>query len=460
MAQTFIVVSGIVAARALGVEGRGTLALLWLLPVTLALLGGLGIPQATTFFVARGPGSSSRTVRMSANLTLVIAGVLCVLYGVGLALAGSGGKFSAVEGLLSVSLLPFLLAQNLAIATLLGLKRYTAFNLGRLAPTLAYALSTLLLFIFGLATLGTILAACVGSWALGSMVTWILVRRGVKGADGAPGVDRSELVGFGLRGVIGTVSPVDDVRIDQLFVGFLLDPRALGLYVSAVAFTNLPRFVAQSIGSVNYPRIASAGDAVASWVVARRAAGIGVAAIAITVAGLIAAIPFLLPLLFGEEFQDAVDIAYVLLLRRLLPIHSAPAVELARGLGHPGYGSITELVNLAVFLLGCWFSSPPRPAPWVSPKPYCSRDSRAPWCYCRFCSRLRRNATVGGFSQVNENPQSEHYGDDYDYLKGSPHLRHRHLYEHLTGRSPMRLNRCEQPIRSLTFSKSEPVTDR
>jgi SAM-dependent methyltransferase len=32
---------------------------------------------------------------------------------------------------------------------------------------------------------------------------------------------------------------------------------------------------------------------------------------------------------------------------------------------------------------------------------------------------------------VSGNPQSGHYGADYDYLEESPHLRHRHLYEFL-----------------------------
>ena len=62
--------------------------------------------------------------------------------------------------------------------------------------------------------------------------------------------------------------------------------------------------------------------------------------------------PFLLPLLFGDDFSEAVSIGRILLLAALfLSIHRL-LTELARGLGHPGYGSITELVNLGVFLLG------------------------------------------------------------------------------------------------------------
>ena len=35
-------------------------------------------------------------------------------------------------------------------------------------------------------------------------------------------------------------------------------------------------------------------------------------------------------------------------------------------------------------------------------------------------------------NSLNSNHQRDHYDADYDYLRGSPHLRHRHLYEHLT----------------------------
>ena len=47
--QGLLVISGIIVARALGVDGRGSLAFLWLVPLAIVLLGGIGIPQATTY---------------------------------------------------------------------------------------------------------------------------------------------------------------------------------------------------------------------------------------------------------------------------------------------------------------------------------------------------------------------------------------------------------------------------
>jgi O-antigen/teichoic acid export membrane protein len=319
--------------------------------VTLALIGGLGIPQATTYFVAKDSAHAAGVIRISAGTLATLAVILVCGYAFGLALFADGQNFSALDGLLSVALVPLFLAQNLATASLLGLERYRSFNVGRVAPLLLYAIATLVLFAVGLATLTSILGACLWSWVLGALGSWFLVQRELSDGEPPPGVTRSGILGFGVRGVIGTVSPVDDVRIDQLFVGFLLDARALGLYVAAVAFCNLPRFVAQSIGSVNYPRVAGAADLDLAWASAIRAAKIGLMTVAITVAVLILAIPFLLPLLFGDDFRDAVGLGFVLLpAAYFLSVHRL-LTELARGLGRPGYGSISELANLAVFLI-------------------------------------------------------------------------------------------------------------
>lgn len=394
--QTFIVVTGVVAARALGVDGRGTLALLWLLPMTLALLGGLGIPQATTYYVAREADNAAAVVRISVGVVLGLAAVLSLGYATGLALIADNQDFSATDGLLSVLLVPLFLAQNLATATLLGMKRYAAFNLCRVVPVSLYATGILLLFGLGEATLTLIFATGTISWAIGAAITWYLVSRELPDAGRAPAVTRSGIVWFGVRGVIGTVSPVDDVRVDQLFVGLLLDVRALGLYVSAVAFCNLPRFVAQSIGSVNYPRVAGAPDSEAAWATAIRATKIGLLVVAITVAGLILTMPFLLPFLFGEEFEDAVGLAYILLpAAYFLSVHRLLS-ELARGLGHPGYGSITELVNLAVFLSGLLVFATPATATGVATAVLAGGISSA-LVLSLLLIRLRRMQPRGGF---------------------------------------------------------------
>ena len=68
------------------------------------------------------------------------------------------------------------------------------------------------------------------------------------------------LLRFGIRGWLGTATPSEALRLDQVIVGLLLSPSALGLYVVGGSFSNLPRFIAQSVGLVAYPRIAAESD--------------------------------------------------------------------------------------------------------------------------------------------------------------------------------------------------------
>lgn len=351
--QTLTVASGVIAARALGVEGRGTLAILWLLPLILALLGGIGIPQATTFYVARELDNARAVVSIAVRISLLQALLLSSAYAIGLLLFSGGSQvFSPLDGLLSVALVPMFLIQNLGVAALLGMKRYRAFNAGRIIPAFMYALGVFALFVFHHATLTSILAVSLGSWATGAMITWLLVRHDLSTNGESAQVTTREVLKFGLRGVIGSVSPIDDVRVDQLMVGALMDTRALGLYVAALAFCNLPRFIAQSIGSVSFPRIASAANASIAWQLTRRSFRIGVVAIGGCVAALFVLMPTLLPLLFGDDFSEAVGLGRILLVAAFfLSVHRL-LTELARGLGHPGYGSITEVVSLAFFLIG------------------------------------------------------------------------------------------------------------
>lgn len=62
-------------------------------------------------------------------------------------------------------------------------------------------------------------------------------------------------------------------------------------------------------------------------------------------------VPYLLPGFFGSDFTDAVGLGRILLLATFfLSIHRL-LTELSRGLGHPGYASISEATNAVVFLI-------------------------------------------------------------------------------------------------------------
>src|SRR5829696_5675317 len=53
--QLFLLVSGVVVARLLGVENRGHLALYWVIALIVTFLGTTGLPSSVTYWIARRP---------------------------------------------------------------------------------------------------------------------------------------------------------------------------------------------------------------------------------------------------------------------------------------------------------------------------------------------------------------------------------------------------------------------
>ena len=71
--------SGVLAARMLGVTDRGNFAQLWLVAIVLAQLATLSVPAAVTYFVADGRASGGAMLRSIKRLAgLQLAALLMV----------------------------------------------------------------------------------------------------------------------------------------------------------------------------------------------------------------------------------------------------------------------------------------------------------------------------------------------------------------------------------------------
>ncbi len=145
-------VSGVVAARALGVDGRGQLAAVILWPAVLASVGELGLPTAFVYLSA----SQRRTTRELARgiLPLVVLQSL-VLYLVGfpliLTVLGSYSTYvrGSALGFLVVYAPLYLLVRYL-IALNQGEGRMGVFNLARVLIPSAYAALLVALLLLGM----------------------------------------------------------------------------------------------------------------------------------------------------------------------------------------------------------------------------------------------------------------------------------------------------------------------
>jgi O-antigen/teichoic acid export membrane protein len=345
--QAVLILTGTLVARMLGPDGRGYLAALILWPWVITLFGNLGIPSALTYAIARDSSASRTLARWGLGFALPQAVVLTALQAVWLLVILNGDPPEVrAAGWLTLALVPALLAQQYGLGLLQGHLRLRLFNGLRLLPWALYALGVAVLFAVGEDAIRPIIGVLLTGFLISGSACLVNGLRASRG-DGTPSVDRRFLLSFGLRGLFSSFAAVNVFRPDQAVLALFLSPAALGLYVVGLAFTNLPYFVAKSVGLITFPWVASrsvkADARRTMWSLLWVTTGIAV----VIVACLCATAHWLVPFFFGGEFTDAVGVTYIVLPGMIFLSARRVLSEGLKGRGYPLVGTIGELLSLA-----------------------------------------------------------------------------------------------------------------
>lgn len=349
--QAATAVSGTAAARLLGVTGRGYYALLGLFPVICTLLGTIGLPQAVTFAIARDPRCFRGLVQQWRTFALHVFLLTLVDALVVLAYAWDRPGVLLRAGLVGALLVPAFAGQQFSLAILQGRGQFG--RLSRLRPTAVglYAAAMVGLFAFDVHDLFVVMVAFTTANLAASA---ILVRAAIRGWREEPPDCESptyrELLRYGSRAILGSASPVDALNVDQMVVGLFVSPHALGLYVAAYAFTNLPTTAAASIGLIAFPRVAGAGSPTEAREQIRSYLVLTVAVTAAIVIPLEVVGGPLLRVFFGDAFGSADSTLRILLVGTLFYAGRRLLIDAANGLGRPHLGSLSEIVSLLSLL--------------------------------------------------------------------------------------------------------------
>jgi O-antigen/teichoic acid export membrane protein len=345
--QVLLVASGVLVARALGPEGRGYLALLIVIAGICLLVAGLGLPAAVTYYIARDQ-AQARPIATSLLVPGIVQTVCALVLQLVLLVAFVGDSPHSVKVAAAFSLLcaPSYLALAYGLAILQGQQRFRAFNVLRTIPTVVYVCGVCAAFSMGdEALVPFTIAWSVGNFVGGFAALGIAVRGlpALGSPEHPPSLGR--MTKFGLRGLVGSTSPVDQFRLDQAVVGLFLNPVALGLYVVAQAFTIFPRLAAQSVGLVGFPRVAAQPDVSRARRTMWQFFGVGVA-VAAVIAGLLELFAGeLVTFFFGNDFGDAVEITQILILASLFMAARRVLTDGLTGLGRPGLGTLAEVAS-------------------------------------------------------------------------------------------------------------------
>jgi O-antigen/teichoic acid export membrane protein len=346
------IATGVLLARAFDPSARGGLAAAILWPSIIAIVGQLGLSDAVTFHVARR--SAPTGVLIGSGLVIaVVRSVLLVAVAAALLplVLGHYGNVVLNAGFLYLVFIPTQACSSVLLGTINGEKRY---RLVALIRVLVNALSTLpLLFLF-LANELTIeraivaylfaqavnLATLVGATPI--RVPQLRVRRSVV----------KQLLIYGVKAHVGTVSTQFNLRADQLVISIVLPARELGLYVVAVTITSLTALIGSTVGYVAIPSIAGETDATATRIAARRFISLTVILSLATAVPLILLAPVVVEFFFGSKYAAVAAVVRVLLVAAVA-YSTARALEgVLRAVNRPWDASLGEIVALTATVAG------------------------------------------------------------------------------------------------------------
>lgn len=337
-----------ILARELGVEGRGHLAAA---TVPLLLISGsltLGVPEALTFYIARGSARPMRLVRRGA-LILLVAGAVGAALLIPLApwLSAGTDDVRRIILLTTIVVVPALWVGALRGAAS-GLHWWSRVTLERSISAGVRLFGVIGLAVFDSLTLFSAAAVLAAAPVLGGLAYLGLATALDDDADDGAGPPR--LLGYGVRMWIGALSGIILLRIDQALIAPLSSAAELGYYAVAVAIAEAPLFVTAAARNVIFAADSSERDDARLATTAR----LITALVALGALVLAALSPWLVPALFGAEFGAAVPVTLVLLLAMVAGTPGSFAGSGLSSRGRPGLRStslvIACLVNVAVLV--------------------------------------------------------------------------------------------------------------
>jgi O-antigen/teichoic acid export membrane protein len=353
--QALLFLSGPILARVLGVEGRGQLALFLLSIALVAQIGLVGLPVAVTHHLAghKNPRPAAADLWLSKwrwMATCVPAALIASL--IAYVLMRSDRLPDSPLSLLFVGVITFaIMVQTMLLAGLAGLGEFRLFNCLRVLPAVSVALVAVLATMLDLPALSVLLAMYGTAFLIATLITGAVVGRLIPAGGTPKAVPKKRLYRFGVLALVGASNPADALSFDQAAVGLILGDRALGLYVVAVAFANFSNLLLSSIGLIGSPRVAAARDDAAKAYLVRRYLQVGLVVGGVQTILALAVLPWLIPVLYGEDFESSVGVARVLAVAGLLVGIRRLLTLLAQGCGRPKLASVSETCALVILLL-------------------------------------------------------------------------------------------------------------
>jgi O-antigen/teichoic acid export membrane protein len=304
--------SGILSARLLGVEGKGIVTALLVVPSLAANLAKLGVRQSAAYLIGQQIYTTSEVGRSVVTLFLLCSGLATV------AVLGYFVWLSDVAQSVSLTVLasvmvPLHILLSYASGMFLGRQQIGSFNqINRIPSILRFAGLIVLVWIFGLGVLGAVVTSVAASAAAAVYVVSVLSRW----TSLRPGWNRkvvSALLGRGLTYALTLFVLQINYRLDIVLLEQLSTADQIGLYSVGVNFAELIWQVPTALNIVVFARSAATTnrEQFSAQLSQFVRLAFAITAAAALVLGLIA--PLIVPLMYGNSFSASVTPMQIIL---------------------------------------------------------------------------------------------------------------------------------------------------
>ncbi len=351
----FGLVTGVLAARLLGPNGRGELAAIQTWPNFIAVIAMLGMPEAVVYYAARDPKlagrclSSALTLALISGLPFLIAGYLAMplLLSAQAAPIVAGARWYLL-------IVPVYALVGMPHNSLRGRGDFSFWNGLRIAPVTGWLTVLVVAWLLGRAHPRFLASAYLCALSLLIIpVGWVVIWR-------TPGPfwprirHWKPMLGFGLPCVVSSVPQILNFRLDQMLMAALLPARLLGLYVVAVAWSSATAPLLNALGAVLFPRVASQPTPEQQARALAQGSRLAILASLVLAVAVLALTPRMVPFLFGTKFAAAIPAALVLVMAGAISAFNLVTEEGLKGLGCPSAVMWAEFGGLAVTAVSLW----------------------------------------------------------------------------------------------------------
>jgi O-antigen/teichoic acid export membrane protein len=341
-------VSGIVLARQLGPGLRGEMAAVIAWVAILTLCGDLGIGFGASYFVSR----QRERVHLLWTQSLCAAAVLGSALAIGATtVLPSRIHIASVDrsvAMIAFGAIPIMMATSHQVYLLLGLGYLKEVNRTRFFGAVIYTTIILLLTKLGFCNPSAYLCGFSMAQCMSCGLATYYCRRRLNVRPRLSMAGLPELIKYGLKTQIGSLSAQANLRLDQLLLSLWLAPADLGLYVVAVALSSMPAPLFSALSLVITNSVLRARNFKEGARAACRQLAFAALATSPFLLAAIVAAGWLLRVMFGHQFAGAGSMARLLLAAALFQGVNQLGGAALRSIGWPGRAAWSEFVGVAV----------------------------------------------------------------------------------------------------------------